>query len=422
MALGNWAGNHAYRARAVHRPTTLEQLRELVARAPRIRALGTRHSFSDIADSDELVSLEALGGGAPGARLAVDPAARTVSLNPAITYSALANALAPHGLALANMASLPHISVAGAVATATHGSGDRNGNLATAVRELQLVRSDGELVTIRRGEPEFEGAVVGLGALGVVTRITLALEPAYEVAQRVFEDLTWDALSEHFDEITAAGYSVSVFHRLGPRADQVWVKRRLDAERAEPPLGEELFGARAATVERHPILGLDPVHATPQLGAPGPWSERLPHFRSGFTPSSGAELQSEYLLGRGSAVEAIDRVRARAAKLAPLIQVSEIRTVAADRLWMSPQYDRDTVALHFTWVADQPAVERALPGLEAALLALGARPHWGKLFAAGADAIAERYPRHREFAALIERLDPRQAFRNDWLAERVLGL
>ena len=186
-------------------------------------------------------------------------------------------------------------------------------------------------------------------------------------------------------------------------------------------LRDELCGAVAATVVRHPILGLDPVNCTPQLGAPGPWSERLPHFRMGFTPSNGEEIQSEYLLARRHAVAAIQAVRGLAGTIRPLLQVSELRTIAADRLWMSPQYGQNTIGIHFTWKPDQEAVERALIAVEAALTPFGARPHWGKLFLADAASIAPLYERLPDFAHLVERLDPRGAFRNDWLEQHVLG-
>src|SRR5215218_999672 len=196
----NWAGNHTYGAARLHRPTTLEQVQEVVAAAPRIRVLGSRHSFTDIADSAELVSLEAVHAAAsPLAGIDVDHAAGTVSLGGGLRYGELADVLREEGVALHNLASLPHISVAGAVATATHGSGVTNGNLATAVAALELVTSDGQLVRASRGDADFDGMVVGLGALGAVTRLTLDVEPAYEVRQRVFEGLAWDALYEHFD-------------------------------------------------------------------------------------------------------------------------------------------------------------------------------------------------------------------------------
>jgi xylitol oxidase len=413
VALSNWAGNYTYRALTVHAPASLEELAELVARAPRIRVLGSRHAFSDIADSDELVTLSGLDED-----VAVDRDALTVCVGGGVRYDNLAQRLADEGLALANLASLPHISVAGAIATATHGSGDANGNLATAVRGLEIMTSDGSLRRIATGDPDFDGAVVGLGALGAVTRITLAVEPAYEVAQQAFLGLPWSALFEHFDAITASGYSVSVFTRWQPdTAEQVWVKNRLPG----PPLAQELFGAPAASEEMHPIAGLDPVNCTPQLGSPGPWFDRLPHFRIGFTPSAGEEIQSEYIVPRTHAIPAIEALLRLGATISPLVQVSELRTVAADRLWLSPQYERDSVAIHFTWKPDQQEVERALRHVERALEPFDPRPHWGKLFLADAATIGARYERLRDFASLAERLDPRGAFRNRWLEEHVLG-
>jgi xylitol oxidase len=409
----NWAGTYTYRAGRLHRPATVEEVREIVARAPRVRVLGTRHSFNGIADSWELVALGALPADA-----VVDRAAGTVSVGAGISYGALAELLKAEGVALHNLASLPHISVAGAVATATHGSGDAAGNLATAVAGLELVTSAGEIVSARRGDDGFDGLVVGLGALGAVTRVTLDVEPAYEMRVRVFEGLRWEVLLERFDEVMASGDSVSVFTRWGEAVDQVWVKRRVSGDE---DVRDDLFGAPAATADRHPILGLDPAVATPQLGRPGLWCDRLPHFRMGFTPSSGEEIQSEYLLPRRHAVAAIEALRALAGTLRPLVQVCEIRTVATDRLWMSPQYGRDTAGIHFTWRRDQAAVERALVDVEAALAPLAARPHWGKLFLADASAIAPLYERLPDFARLAERLDPRGAFRNEWLEDRVLG-
>jgi xylitol oxidase len=410
----NWAGNYTYRARRLHRPTTLEQVQEIVASAPAVRVLGSRHSFTGIGDSTELLTLDELP-----ADVVVDHAARTASFTAGLSYGELVRPLTAEAVALANLASLPHISIAGAVATATHGSGDGNGNLATAVAGLEMVTSEGELMTAARGDPDFNGLVVGLGALGAVTRITLDIEPAYQVRQRVFEGLRWEALFEHFDAITSSGYSVSVFTVWGESAGQVWVKSRGAAE----PAGASgaLFGATPAAVGRNPIPGLDPVNSTPQLGVPGPWSQRLPHFRLGFTPSAGEEIQSEYFVARRHAIGAIEAVRALAGMIAPLLQVSEIRTIAADELWLSPQYGQDTVGIHFTWVRDQQAVEPALVKIEAALAPFDARPHWGKLFLVGADTIAASYERLGDFIDLLARIDPRAAFRNEWLETRVLG-
>ncbi len=409
----NWADNYTYRAEQLHRPTTIEQVQEIVANAASVHVLGSRHSFNDIADSAELISLENLP-----AEVVVDHGAHTVSLGGGVKYGQLVKALNEEGVALHTLASLPHISVAGAVATATHGSGVTCGNLATAVAGLAIVTSGGQIIKASRGDPDFDGLVVGLGALGAVTRITLDVQPAYQVKQRVFEGLSWKALYDHFDEITSCGYSVSIFTRWEETNEQVWVKSRTDeADRVEG----DLFGAVAATVERHPLIALDPTPCTPQLGRPGLWSDRLPHFRLGYTPSVGEEIQSEYFFPRRHAMGAIEAVRALADRMQPLLQVSEIRRVAADRLWMSTSYEQDSVAIHFTWKREPEAVEQLVAQIEAALTPFEARPHWGKVFQAEAAAIARLYPRHADFVRLQERLDPRGAFRNSWLKAHVLG-
>src|SRR2546427_4363339 len=296
----NWAGNYSYRAEKLHRPTTIEQVQQIVAKAASVHVLGSRHSFNDIADASELLSLENLP-----ADVVVDHEAHTVSFGGGVTYGNLVKTLHDEGVALHTLASLPHISVAGAVATATHGSGVTCGNLATAVAGLVIVTSGGEIIKASRGDPDFDGLVVGLGALGAVTRITLDVQPASQVKQRVFEGLSWKALYDHFDEITSCGYSVSIFTRWGETHDQVWVKSRTD----EPDRVEgDLFGALAATVDRHPIVELDPTPCTPQLGRPGLSSDRVRHFRMGYSPSSGEEIQSEYLFPRRHAMEAIEAV------------------------------------------------------------------------------------------------------------------
>jgi xylitol oxidase len=398
----NWGGNYTYRARAWHRPASPDELRALVSRAPSLRVVASRHSFTDIGDADELVSLDALPSD-------VKVGDGVVEVGAGMTYAAVAGALRPAGLALHNLASLPHISVGGAIATATHGSGVTNGNLATAVAGLELVLSSGDVVRVARGDADFDGTVVGLGALGVVTRVTLDVEPAFEVRQDVFEGLSWDALLAHFDEVMGAAYSVSVFSRWGEATEQVWLKSR----------GRDGFDAfldaRPAAVERHPILALDPVSATAQRGVPGPWQDRLPHFRIEFSPSAGEEIQSEYFVARPDAVAAVRALLEIGDAIRDLLLVSEIRAVAADSLWLSPQYERDTIGFHFTWRQDQPAVERALEVVESALAPFAPVPHWGKLFLTSPSP-----SRLADFAALRDRLDPRGAFRNPWL-DRVLA-
>jgi alditol oxidase len=410
MSVRNWAGNVTFEAARVHRPGSVEELREIVARAPRLHVLGARHSFADIADGPQLVALDGLPAG-----VEVDRKAGTASCAAGLTYGALAALLAPHGVALANLASLPHVTLAGAVATATHGSGDGNGNLATAVAGLEIVTSSGGLVSAARGDPDFDGLVVGLGATGVVTRVVLDVEPAYQVRQRVFEGMAWETLLAHFDAVMGAGSSVSIFTTWGGAVDAVWVKSRVTE--APEAFTDDLFGAPAATVERHPVPGFDPAGCTPQLGLRGPWSERLPHFLMSAVPSTGDELQSEYFVPRAQGPAAIEAVRSMSDRIRPLLRVSEIRTVAGDRLWLSPEQGRDTVCLHFTWRPDRAAVEALLADLEAALAPFQARPHWGKLFVASTPAL---YPRLPDFRRLVERMDPRGAFRNRWLEANVL--
>ena len=412
----NWAGNLEYRAARIVHPASIDELRDALAGDGPVRVLGTRHSFNDLADTDgtliatDRLPIEVDAGGAPGA----------VRVRGGLRYGDLAPRLQERGLALANLASLPHISVAGAVATGTHGSGDRIGSLASAVRAIELLTPDGEVRFLRRGDADFEGAVVHLGALGVVTALELDVEPTYEVAQTVYEAPRWDAILADFDAVTSVGTSVSIFTRWSSSeaADQLWVKQRVPSDAdgaARRDALVERLGARQASVPRHPILGMPADACTAQLGEPGPWFERLPHFRLDFTPSAGEELQSEYLVPRADAVAALETLRSLAARIAPLLQVCEVRTVRADELWLSPAYRADVVGLHFTWVRDQPAVEALLPVIEAALPST-ARPHWGKLFALPADELRGRYPRFDDFAALRARFDPAGRLRNAFLA------
>ncbi|HEY8589588.1 MAG TPA: D-arabinono-1,4-lactone oxidase [Naasia sp.] len=408
----NWSGNLVYSAARSVAPRSVEELQEAVEGASAVKARGSRHSFTDIADTTGL----AVDTAALPAPFEVSADRTSVRIGGGARYGEVAAALAAEGLALANLASLPHISVAGAVATGTHGSGVRNRSLSAAVRGIELVDGRGELRSFLRGrDAEFEGAVVNLGALGIVTALELDVEPAYEVRQTVYEDLPWEALQANPADVFGAGYSVSLFTDwVSPTVGQVWVKQRTD-EQAAPP---DLFGALPATRDRHPLPELGAENCTLQLGVPGPWHERLPHFRLEFTPSAGEELQSEYLLPREHALDAIAALRALGPAIAPRLFVTEIRTVAADELWLSPAYGRDSVALHFTWHRDPKGVGALLPELERSLAPFDPRPHWGKVF--DATQVAGRYPRAEQFLDLRGRLDPHGLFLNAFLRRTLI--
>ncbi|WP_410811452.1 FAD-binding protein [Micromonospora sp. 067-2] len=406
MPRRNWAGNVRYAARAYHRPTSIDELRRLVAGSNRIRAVGSGHSFNRFGDTDgDLVTL----AGLPPA-VDVEPDRARVTVSGALRYGDVARQLYAQGYALANLASLPHISVAGAVATATHGSGQTHGNLATSVAGLELVTADGDLLWFDRDTDgdTFAGMVVGLGAFGLVTRVTLDLVPSFEVRQYARLDLPREAL----DEALGSAYSVSVFTDWRtPRLREVWRKQLAD----QPPPPADWLGTTAADQPRHPVLGMPAENCTPQLGVPGPWHERLPHFRLGFTPSSGDELQSEYHVPRAAAADALAALDDVAHLIAPVLQVCELRTVAADELWLSPNHRRDSLALHFTWIADTAAVLPVVAAVEDRLTPFAPRPHWGKVFVTDPAELAARYPRYADFAALLGSLDARGTFRTDQL-------
>ncbi|GAA1747550.1 FAD-binding protein [Luedemannella helvata] len=411
-AVTNWAGNVTFGARRVLRPESVDELRRLVAAGTRLRVLGSGHSFNPIADTDgDLISLDAL----PPV-VAIDHERATVTVSGGVRYGKLALRLHESGYALPNLASLPHISVAGAVATATHGSGVDNRGLASAVSALSLVRASGDVEVVARGGETFEGSVVSLGALGVVADLTLDLVPAFDVAQVVYDDLPGDVLAANVDEILASAYSVSLFtdwsgapEAAPPRVNQVWRKFRVTDGVTAP---RRWFGAVRADGPRHPLAGMPARNCTEQDGVPGPWYARLPHFRLEFTPSAGDELQSEYFVARADAVAALSAVGAVRDAVAQALQISEIRTVAADEAWLSPAYRRDCVALHFTWVGDEARVRPAIDALEAALSPLRARPHWGKLF--HRDPRGD-YPRLADAAELARTVDPDGVFRNTFI-------
>lgn len=409
--LRNWAGNLEYSTEKLDLGKNLQQVQTIVKKYPRLKVLGTRHCFNDIADTkDQFISVV-------GAEemIDLDTKNKTVTVNGGLKYGQLAPLLHQKGFALHNLASLPHISVAGACATATHGSGEKNGNLATAVSAMEMVTADGEVVKLSRekdGE-KFNAAVVHLGALGVVTKVTLDVQPTFSMRQYVYENLPLSQLKANFDKIEASGYSVSLFTNWASEAiTEVWVKQKL----SDPTFPDkEFFGAKLATKNMHPIPELSAENCTEQMGVPGPWYERMPHFKMGFTPSSGKELQTEYFVPRKNAVDAILAISKMGSQISPHLFTSEVRTIAADNLWLSPCYKQDSVAIHFTWKQDWPAVSKLLPVIEKELAPFNPRPHWGKLFTVSPGLLEKRYEKLPEFRELAAQMDPKGKFHNAFL-------
>ncbi|OME94559.1 MULTISPECIES: FAD-binding protein [Paenibacillus] len=412
----NWAGNYRYGSMELLEPKSLEEVKEFVMSRTKIRVLGSRHSFNGIADT---------GGSNLSLRkmnrvIDLDREERTVTVEGGIRYGDLCRYLDDHGYALHNLASLPHISVAGAVATATHGSGDLNASLASSVRRIELIKADGEVIILTRGiDPEFDGAVVGLGGLGVVTKLTLDLVPSFQVSQTVYDRLPFSALDSDIEEILSAAYSVSLFTDWAePIFNQVWVKRKSGISGDQ--VSSHFFGALPATERRHMVTGQSVENCSEQLGVPGPWYDRLPHFRMEFTPSAGNELQSEYFIPRRHAVEAIRALSKLSDRIAPLLYTSEIRTIALDTHWMSPCYQQNSVGLHFTWKPDWERVRQLLPLVERELEPFGVRPHWAKLFTMESELIQARYERLADFRQLLLRYDPIGKFRNTFLDHYIM--
>lgn len=319
----NWAGNYAYRAASLFEPASIAEIQQLLPTLSRAKALGARHSFNSIADT-------------PGTQISLarfksislhtaDAANPTVTVGAGVTYGELAPVLHQNGFAVPNLASLPHISVVGACATATHGSGLANQCLSAAVSAVDMVTAGGELLHLSRAENSdvFPGTVVALGALGVITSLTLDLVPTFEVVQTVYENLPFHELEHSLVDVFSAGYSVSLFTDWQEhRASQVWIKRRVGDSGELRLAPETFFGATRQTAKLHPLPRHSAENCTEQL-IPGPWHERLPHFRMDFTPSSGAELQSEYFVPLADGFHAIRAVEELRDRITPHLYITE---------------------------------------------------------------------------------------------------
>ncbi|MCZ0937389.1 MAG: FAD-binding protein [Caldilineaceae bacterium] len=447
MSQRNWSENIRFASAEIHAPPTVEALQEIVRASRKVRVLGARHSFNDAAAIDAQVDVDGTQevSGDPSwayislenldAPVEIDHESGTVTCSGGITYGELCTQMHAEGVALHNTASLPHITVAGACSTGTHGSGDGNGNLATAVVGLELVTADGDLklMTLEKDREDFEGSVVALGGLGVVTRMTLAMEPAYSMQQYVYNDLPSTTLYENFDEIMSRAYSVSLFPDWqGDTVNQVWYKHRtgrwgVNGQQATEPeavdlgLPSELYSAKAASTHLHPVPELSAEGLTLQMGIPGAWHDRLHHFQIDSTPASGDELQTEYFVPRAHAVPALQAVEGLRDRFRSMLWISEIRSVAADRLWLSQSYGTPTIGIHFSWRKNWPAVREVMPLVEEALAPFEVRPHWGKLFSMAPKQVQAAYPRMEDFKALLGSADPEGKFRNGYLDRYVFG-
>jgi xylitol oxidase len=289
--------------------------------------------------------------------------------------------------------------------------------LATAVSGIEFVTAAGEVITLSREKDgdQFLGAVVGLGGLGVVTKVTLDIQPSYQVRQDVYENLPFGELEKNFEAIMSSGYSVSLFTDWQKNnISEVWVKSRI-VEGKPVVVKPEFYGATPARKNLHPIVELAAENCTEQMGVPGPWHERLPHFRMNFTPSSGKELQSEYFVPLSDAFAALKAINSLGDRWIQDLFISEIRTIAADDLWMSTCYKRPSVALHFTWKQNTDSVMKLIPIVEEQLAPFGARPHWGKLFTIPPAQLQSRYERYADFQQLLRQYDPKGKFRNEFL-------
>lgn len=415
----NWAGNYTFRAAHVDQAVSAQELQQLVKTLPHSKALGARHSFNNIADTaGDQLSLKSFQ------QMTLNKDTRTVTVGAGVTYGKLAPWLDAQGFAVHNLASLPHVTVVGACATGTHGSGSHNGNLSTAVDAFEFINGEGEIVNLSRAsDPKhFSGTVIGIGALGIIINITLRVVPSFQIAQVVYENLSFDQLEHNLDAIFSSGYSVSLFTDWQKhRATQVWLKQTVSGDKA-PQLPELFYGATLQKTKLHPIPGHSAENCTEQQGIPGPWYERLPHFRMNFIPSSGAELQTEYFVPRDKAYQAILAVEQLRERITPHLFISEFRTIAADDLWMSMAYQRNSLAIHFTWQPEWPAVKQILPLVEAKLEPFGARPHWAKLFTTPPGRLRQLYPRFADFQVLAKLYDPGGRFRNEFLNKNLYGV
>ncbi len=413
----NWSGHTSFTARRYHEPTSVEEIQDIVSSSSQVRVIGSRHSFNGIADS----SVDQLWLGAMNQKVIIDTLNKKATVPAGITYTELCPVLEETGFALTNLASLKHITVAGAVTTATHGSGNGVGNLATVVSGVEMVSANGDLVEYTREQnPDiFPGVVVSLGALGIITRYTLDLVPSFLIQQDSYENIPFSEVYEHYGEITNSAYSVSLFPTWQNDYCETLVLKRKASSKEPLSTPDTFFGARSRPPEK--ARKASEGRSYSPFGKPATWHESLPHYSLHEPEKMGNELQSEYFLPRENLVEALKAVQSLKEDLEPILGGSEIRSVAADDLWMSPANGQDIVGIHFNWLKKWDGIKLFLPKLEAALRPYSAMPHFGKLFHMGHEELKEVYPALNNFRKLILESDPEGKFNNDFIKKYILG-
>jgi xylitol oxidase len=401
----NWSSNVNFQEQEYLEPTNLDDLQDIVASQKFVRARGSAHSFNSIADSNNtIVSLEKMPQ-----TIEIDEVKQNVKVSSFLKYGELVPTLHARGWALSNLASLPHISIAGSVSTATHGSGIFNKNLAAQVAAVEFIDSTGSIRHLSEGSREYEAFVVGLGLTGIITNYWLKIEPSFNVKQIIYENVSDIELEKSFDEIMGTAYSVSFFTRWdSSNQGNLWCKFKENQY-----IPDIVSGAHQATKKLHPIPEVDPVAATEQFGVTGPWLERLAHFKLDFTPSVGDEIQSEFFVDRENAPAVIQKLRELSPKFRDMLWISELRTIAADNFWMSTASARDSVGFHFTWKKSNfdPKVVKEI---EENLVQFDYRPHWGKVFYAESRYLRSVYPKYSDFVEAVNLIDPNKKFSNQF--------
>lgn len=403
IRLHNWGGNFNYSTQNIQYPRSVAEVQQIVKNAGKLRVVGSRHSFSKIADS-ECTMLSTIG---LNKIIGINGSIPSVTVQGGLTYTDLLTSLNTAGFALPNLASLAEISVGGAASTNAHGTGVANQALANHIRSMEIVLANGSLLTIGPNDPRLKGMAAGLGAFGVVTQLELKLVPAFNITTYTYVNMPVQNSYENFAALQNMGFGVLLVNMF--TAPDAWniaiVYARSDANNTAM-LTSNLFGGTLVSQTTQPsYLAL------------------LSIAQIGLSGVDGNEIQTEYFVPISKAVEAIKAVTAVAnsTNIFPSLATAfVIRTIASDDLWMSEYYGNDTmVAIHFSWQNNVTAVEAVLPQLERAMIPYGARPHWGKMFTMEPEDFLPHYPKVNEFKKLAEQLDPKGKFRNEFLEENV---